>query len=238
MGVTGGPLLAEKVVPSEAVADTVVSKLPKTSAVLGFGNAVSLGLAEFLATSRRVNMEIECYVHLDGNVKIHVASILYDLWDDYLHFRKEAENIDRNLEGLRYKRLVRASINAFYNYFDGVLNQWIANLDPLFDFDHASIGKKIGFVRNRIRSGRKLPRLDQETSRLLRNKICHLKLGDSDLEIVEKLLDGKFFSDADQIVNWMRIASTRLEMECHPNVPQVMREFTDAVREAISKPMG
>jgi hypothetical protein len=94
---------------------------------------------------------------MDGNVRIHVASILYDLWEDFVYFRKESESVDRNLEGLRYKRLVRASIGAFYNYFDGVLNQWIAKLEPSFDFDHASIGEKLGFVRNRIRSGRKLP---------------------------------------------------------------------------------
>ncbi len=123
--------------------------------------------------SERVNVEIECHINMDGNVRIHVASILYDLWDDFIYFRKEAESVDRNLDGLRYKRLMRASINAFYSYLDGVLNQWIAKLDPLFGFDHASIGKKIGFVRNRIRNGRKLPWLDLDTSRSLRNKICH-----------------------------------------------------------------
>jgi hypothetical protein len=192
----------------------------------------------YCAMSERDNVEIECHINMDGNVRIHVASILYDLWDDFIYFRKEAESVDRNLDGLRYKRLMRESINAFYNYLDGVLNQWIAKLDPLFDFEHASIGKKIGFVRNRIRNGRKLPWLDLETSRSLRNKICHLKLSDNDLEIVEKLLDGKFFSDADHIANWLRVAGPRLGMACHPNVPQVMREFTDAAREAISRPVG
>ncbi len=183
-------------------------------------------------------MQIQYSVKPDGSVTLHVASVLYDLWDDYLYFRQEAKGVDSNVEPLRYKRLLRASINAFFSYFDGVLNRWIAKLDPSFELDRARIGAKIGFVREYIRGGRKLPWLEFEKPRSLRNKICHLKLADSDLDIVEKLLNGRFFSDADHMVNWLNIASKRLGLECHPNVPKVLREWTDVVGKPFSNPLG
>jgi hypothetical protein len=183
-------------------------------------------------------MEITICSKPDGSVTVHVASILSDLWDDYLYFRQEAKSVDRILEPLRYKRLLRASINAFFNYFDGVLNRWIAKLDTSFDLGKAATGEKIGFIRKQIRGGRELPRLDLEGGRSLRNKICHLKLAESDLDIVDQLLNGRFFSDAEHIVNWLRIASKRLGLECHPDVPKLLRRYGDVIGKPVSNPGG
>jgi hypothetical protein len=176
-------------------------------------------------------MEIEIIVGTDGQATVHVASILYDLWEDYLFFRKEVQN-QTQADPLYRKRLTRASINAFFSYFDGVLNQWIAQIDPSFKIEGASFGSKIAVVRRRIKGG-KLPWLDLEKSRMIRNKICHMKLTDSDLDIVEELLAGKFFSDADHLTNWLRIASKRLGMECHPNVPMILSTYSNPL--GISK---
>ena len=52
-------------------------------------------------------MEITYSFKPDGSVTLHVASILSDLWDDYLCFRQEAKSVNPNIDPLRYKRLMR-----------------------------------------------------------------------------------------------------------------------------------
>jgi hypothetical protein len=67
-------------------------------------------------------MKITISAKSDGSTTVHVASVISDLWDDYCYFRDEAAKVDRRVEPLHYKRCVRASIMAFFNYFEGVLN--------------------------------------------------------------------------------------------------------------------
>ena len=133
---------------------------------------------------------------------------------------------------------LRTSIMAFFNYFEGVLNRWIGKLDSSFKVDEEPIGRKIEYIRSRIRGGRRLPQLDWHVSRSLRNKICHLKLTDNDLIIVEELLNGRFFSDANHIVNWLSIASKRLGMDCHPNAPNVLRQWAGRIGTPVANRGG
>ena len=112
----------------------------------------------------------------------------------------------------------------------------VVKLDHGGVLQKATIGEKIGVIRKQVRSGSRLPWLEFEERRALRNKICHLNLTDEDLDIVNELLSGKFFTDADHIINWLRIASKRLGFECHPNAPQILRECSDAVRSAAASP--
>jgi hypothetical protein len=84
-----------------------------------------------------------------------------------------------------------------------------------------------------------MPQLDDwHVQRALRNKICHLKLTDNDLKIVEELLNGRFFSDAEHIVNWLNIASKRLEMDCHPNAPHILREWAGRIGAPVANRGG
>ena len=173
-------------------------------------------------------MEIEITIGPDGSRTTHAASLLYDLWDDYNLYRKEAEALDRHAEPLRYKRLVRASVHAFFGYFEGVLNVWVSHLDPDIDLEEASFRFKLGVVRRSVQQNRNMPWLDVDKARAIRNTIVHVKPTDSDIQIMETLLDGKFFQDADEFVRWLHRASHSLKMECHPDVPKILRELTEA----------
>jgi len=172
-------------------------------------------------------MQIEAIIDpADGSMTVHVASLLYDLWEDYNLYRCEAAEIDCDAEPLRYKRLVRASVHAFFGYFEGVLNTWVSNLEPDADLEETSFGKKIGIVRGRIKNNRLAPWLDVGRAREIRNAIVHVKPTDSDIRIMETLLNGQFFRDADQFVNWLRLAGHSLKLECHPDVPTVLKQFS------------
>src|SRR5262249_41489250 len=153
--------------------------------------------------------------------------LLYDLWEDYNLYRHEAENLDREAEPLRYKRLVRASVHAFFGYFEGVLNTWISRLEPNTDLEETSFGKKIGIVRRAIQNNRRAAWLDAERARAIRNVVVHVKPTDSDLQIMETLLDGQFFSDADRFIDWLSQASDSLKIECHPDVPSVLKRYSE-----------
>ena len=176
-------------------------------------------------------MEITVTIGTAGtDMVIHAASLLYDLWEDYNVYRREAGSINRNEEPLRYKRVVRAAVHSFFGYFEGVLNVWVLKLDPAVDLEETSFGAKIGIVRRAMPPGRRVPRLDVERARTIRNTIVHVKPTDSDTQTMEALLDGQFFRDADGFVRWLRQASKILNMECHPDVPAIVEEFTSDLR--------
>lgn len=172
-------------------------------------------------------MEVLVTLNPDGSRTTHVASLIYDLWEDYNLYRKEAEAVDRHAEPLRYKRLVRASVQAFFGYFEGVLNVWLSKLDPGIDLEQVSFGKKIGIVRHEIQKRHGMPFLDVEKARAIRNTIVHVKPTKSDIETMETLLDNKFFADADKFVQWLQRAGRSLQMECHPDVPAILKQFTE-----------
>jgi hypothetical protein len=172
-------------------------------------------------------MKIQITISKDGSKSVHVASLLYDLWDDYNLYRHEAESVDPKAEPLRYKRLVRASVHAFFGYFEGVLNTWVSRLASDTDLEETSFGAKIGIVRRAIQNDRRVPWLDVDRARAIRNTIVHVKPTDSDIEIMDTLLDGQFFRDADQFVNWLRLANHCLKLECHPDVPTILKQWSE-----------
>jgi hypothetical protein len=173
-------------------------------------------------------MEIEVIIDKDGFRNVHVASLLFDLWEDYNLYRREAKSVDPDTDPLRYKRFVRASIQAFFGYFEGVLNTWVSNLSPETDLEGTSFGKKIGIVRNKIQNDRSVPWLNLERARAIRNAIVHVKPTNSDIQIMESLLNDRFFRDADEFINWLRLASHFLKLECHPDVNAVQKQYREA----------
>lgn len=156
---------------------------------------------------------------------VHVASLLYDLWKDYEVYRSQAESIDRNAEPLEYKRSVRSAILAYFAYFEGVLNNWIQGLAP-HDKEIRSFGKKIEFIRNYIKDPTRCPFLDIKRARRIRNIIVHPQPTDKDFQLMQTLLDGQFFRDAENFTNWLTLAAHELKLERHPNVPAILDKFS------------
>lgn len=181
--------------------------------------------------------QIEITVGPDGNATIHVASILHDLHEDYRYFAAEAKRIGPNGDALAYKRFARAAIISFFNYFEGVLNHWIAIISPQTDLGKVTIGQKLEMVREKIRNDSRRharaefgkQRLDLTPSKTLRNRISHLKLGDNDLDITEELLGGRFLHDAKHLESWLRTASHFLDLECHPHVDRIANPYIEAL---------
>ena len=174
--------------------------------------------------------ELEITIAPDGGATLHAASILNDLFEDYQFFQREAEKIDPVRDPLLYKRMTRASILAFFSYFDGVLNRWIAKIDQNFDLN-VSVGAKVGRIRREVAStrGRPLEYLDIQQRKWVRNKIAHLKLGDDEIEIAEELLSGQFFHDAKFLLNWLGFTKRRLAFDLHPIPDRMMQPFIEVL---------
>lgn len=170
-------------------------------------------------------MKIKITVEKGGAYSVHVASLLYDLWDDYLFYRDQAEATSADEGLLVHKRYVRAAIHSFFGYFEGVLNEWMCNIDPTVDLEETSFAQKIGLIRRKIGKNRQVPYLDIQRARDIRNAIVHVKPTDNDIEVMEKLMDGQFFRDADGFTNWMTNAAHFLKMERHPDVPKILKDF-------------
>ncbi len=164
-------------------------------------------------------MEYQITISPEGSVEYHVVSLLYDVWEDYNFYRREAGDIDKNADPLKYKRAVRSAVLCFFNYFEGVLNRWIIRLGTAQTILERMFFKdKLEIIETRpnVRA------LDFDGARLLRNDISHIQSNNSDLEIMDHLLNGDFFETADRLVSWMHQASARLQYECHPDVPAFM----------------
>lgn len=97
-------------------------------------------------------MEIEMTFTPDAT--IHVASLLSDLWDDYLYYRAQAESISRRTEPLQYKRFVRAAVHCYFGYFEGVLNDKAFTMkkspqaQPVLPRGRAVVGIDIGKTKH------------------------------------------------------------------------------------------
>ena len=174
-------------------------------------------------------VQIQLTIAQGGATTIHVACLLYDLWEDYTYYRQEAESIDREKEPLRYKRLVRAAVHSYFGYFEGVLNSWIAQIDPTLDLEETSFAKKLGVIRQHVANKTRVPFLNIERARNIRNTIVHLKPTDKDVYIMETLLEGRFFRDADDFTNWLNLASHALKIERHPNVNKILEHVKSGI---------
>jgi len=173
--------------------------------------------------------QIQVTIPPNGNsVTIHVASLLYDLWDDYVYYREQAESVNREKEPLQYKRHVRAAVHSYFGYFEGVLNSWIAKLESNKDLEEISFRGKLGIIRRHVKNKTRLPFLNINRAREIRNTIVHVKPTDEDVDIMETLLEGQFFRDADDFTNWLNCASQALKMERHPDVNKILEDFKQA----------
>ena len=173
----------------------------------------------------------------DGMVQIHAATLLFDLLEDFEYFRAEAAKVDRKRDLLVYKRFARAATVSFYSYFDGVLIRWIAKFDPDFRSADASVGAKLKRVRQEINKsrGRHFDFLDTARLSSLRNKIVHLNLVNDDAEVAEELLAGSCFDQAQQLLNWLKIAGHRLGLDLHDDPNKLMQPYIEALggRETV-----
>jgi hypothetical protein len=166
-------------------------------------------------------------------VRIHVACILSDLWDDYCYFRKMAQETPFSTDRLLHKRYVRAALWTLFAYFEGVINRGVHSIDSDLDLEDTPLCTKIGRLRqeakDRTRGNRKVAFLDINAPKSLRNRIAHLKPTDDPLELVERLSDGSAFRDADRIIGWLDAASRALRMDRHPNAQATLDEFVKAL---------
>jgi hypothetical protein len=62
-------------------------------------------------------------------------------------------------------------------------------------------------------------------AREIRNTIVHVKPATEDVDIMETLLEGRFFRDADEFIKWLNLASKTLKMERHPDVNKILDSF-------------
>lgn len=174
-------------------------------------------------------MQIKITVPRGADPTIHVASLLGDLWDDYVFYRKQAESVAREQKPLQYKRYVRSAIHSYFGYFEGVLNTWIHKCDPKFDLERTSFGQKLAIIRKHVVDVTRIPFLEIKRARQIRNLIVHVKPTDKDVEIMETLLDGQFFRDADDFTKWLDLASDALRMKRHADVARVLQDFRQRI---------
>jgi hypothetical protein len=104
----------------------------------------------------------------------HVASLLFDLWEDYLYYRQKAESVDRESVALEYKRHVRAAVHSYFGYFERVLNSWIERIEPSLELEEISFGRKLGIIRRAVGNDQRVPFLDIDRARDIRNAIVHV----------------------------------------------------------------
>jgi len=120
-------------------------------------------------------------------------------------------------------------VHSYFGYFEGVLNSWIAELDPSTDLEETSFAEKLGIIRRHVGNETRVPFLDIKRAREIRNTIVHLKPTDNDVDMMETLLDAQFFRDADDFTNWLNLASHALKMERHPDVHKVLEDYRQAI---------
>jgi len=173
-------------------------------------------------------MQVQVTIPVGGSpVTIHVASLLFDLWEDYLYYREQSELTDRQREPLRYKRHVRAAVLPYFGYLDGLLSSWIPKLEPRTNLKKKNLPAKLEIVEKHALN--KIPQVSESDARKLRNKLAHPTPTYPDVAIMEALLSGKFFSDADALTNWLDRASRALGMERLPDVHGTPERFGRAL---------
>jgi len=177
--------------------------------------------------------DIKVEIHPGGMVKVHVACVLSDLWDDYCYFRKMAQETSPDSDLLVHKRYVRVALWTLFAYLEGVVNRWIHSIDSNLDLEATPLGRKVGRLREEAgrhtRGNRKVAFLDVDIPKSLRNRITHLKPADDQLELVERLGDGSVFRDADRIIAWLDAASKVLRMDRHPDARAILDDFVRAI---------
>ena len=172
--------------------------------------------------------QIKFTISPDGMTTTHVTAILHDLLEDYRYFEYETSVIDPEKDPLLNMRMARASILAYFCYFDGVLNRWITAIDPEFDLD-ASTGAKLGRIRREIRYDRPLDYLDLRRSKGVRNKINHLQTSHDNMNNTKELLRGRFSRDIQELQNWLKIAGLRLGQKTHNDPEELVRPYLDVL---------
>ena len=125
-------------------------------------------------TEIRVKIPLEGISTGESEMSVHAVSTLYDLWQDHVHYRTQAELTRQNGTELEFAREIRSSILAFFSYFDGVLNLWINKIDPNVPLHQTGFTSKLRLIREHIDDRTKCRFLDLDR-REMSGIHCHIQ---------------------------------------------------------------
>jgi len=179
---------------------------------------------------------IKMTIPLNGDVTIHVASLVQDFWDDYIYFRQQAESVDESKDLLLYKRYVRASMHSYFSYIECLMNSWITQRGLNINLEATSLNKKIECIQNEKGNDQTSKFSIMEKARDIRNDITHFKptiskfkSKNTEIEIMEWLMEGHFFHDADEFTNWLDRASKELNLERNNDVQKIAEQYIQSL---------
>jgi hypothetical protein len=173
----------------------------------------------------------------NGTMIVHGISVLEELWEDYHFFRQLALETSPQDNLILYKRYVRAALLALFNYLEGVLNKWVAQLDPSINLRSAQRARKLGIIRDAARQKLKQNRADGSRrnpsvewleigkTKELRNVISHLQPSDNQFVMFQELTSESLFHEADSVITWIETIKKVLGFETHPNMEKAVSNF-------------
>jgi len=122
-------------------------------------------------------------IKTDGTVQAFSISILEDLWQDYLHFKKQAGLFLSPDKLPQHKRYVRVAALLLISYFEGITNRWCShiletqNRDKKYieDFLWKNIYNKVRFISKTVEANDLISNIGRLKD--LRNDLMHYKEG-------------------------------------------------------------
>lgn len=177
-------------------------------------------------TEIRVKIPLEGISTGESEMSVHAVSTLYDLWQDHVHYRTQAELTRQNGTELEFAREIRSSILAFFSYFDGVLNLWINKIDPNVPLHQTGFTSKLRLIREHIDDRTKCRFLDLGSARNVRNSLSHPTPGQSEFNVSQYVKSGDFLDDSQEMEKWLKNASSALGWECHADVPGLLKKLS------------
>lgn len=180
-------------------------------------------------------MKIRVTVEPDGQSLVESISALEDLWHDFTYFEQQADKLDQGTapptDLLVAKRYRRAALLSLLCYLEGVINNWLKQIQPeewrrLKD-SRESLESKVERIQALLPRGAGIPP-DIRRAKKLRHTLVHLKPG-----FDEELYDGitaELLAEAKtNISNWLRTVETILSLKRHPDT----RQESAAIRAAL-----
>jgi len=137
-------------------------------------------------------------VSQEGDVEAYAVSCLEDLWHDYLHFKRQAEEtFHQSSSPLLHKRYLRVAIVLLQAYLEGVVNRFCINVlrgegksrEEQKSILRKGLDKKCEFLWSKAFGGRGQALFDNPKMgafKSLGNKLVHLK-DDGDFRLFDSL---------------------------------------------------
>ena len=154
-----------------------------------------------------------------------------DLWEDYVFFKEKALVTSVDTDLALYKRYVRASLLALFNYFQGVISKWVVSLDPSQHLRRLRAWQMLKIVKRALRDKLKScpppspPGLHLKKTQILRNMLSHLSPAHDEHAIFMHLTDPELFQDAERIVLWIETTKGILGLESHIDMQKLVEDF-------------